>query len=133
MLTLQQQTVNFNKNLVFSNNGGNLSNDVTLILVAKFMHQIRFKESRKFYKYRKNHLFNQPLTQLIVAYFNDTAANKLTKDLSFKLVLGNLVASQQLFPAFLTKFPPRIVREYKTNRKVNSVSGHTKDTTPDNH
>ncbi|KRK09978.1 hypothetical protein FD11_GL000388 [Ligilactobacillus pobuzihii E100301 = KCTC 13174] len=30
---LQQQTVNFNKNLVISNNGGNLSNDAGLILV----------------------------------------------------------------------------------------------------
>lgn len=92
MSALQQQTVNFNKNLVLSNNVGNLSNDVSLVLVAEFMHQIHFnrllqenlhfKDRRKFYKYHKNHLFKQLLTQLIAGYFNDTAANTLTSALN---------------------------------------------------
>lgn len=82
MITLQH-AVNFNKNLVLSNNGSNLSNDAGIILVIEFMHQIhfkrllqessRFKESRKFCKYRKKHLFKQLFTQLIAGYFGDTA------------------------------------------------------------
>ena len=94
MSSLRQQTVNFNKNLLLSNNGGNLSNDAGLILVAEFMHQAHFKcfleeillfrETRKFSKYHKNHLFKQLLTSLIAGYFNDTAANKLIEDLRFK-------------------------------------------------
>jgi len=113
MSTLQQQTVNFNKNLVLSNNGGNLSNDAGLILVAEFMHQIHFKrllqenlhfkDKRKFYKYHQLHLFRQLLTQLIAGYFNDNAANKLTADLSFKLVLDNLVASQPTLSRFINQ------------------------------
>src|SRR5699024_10651300 len=113
MSTLQQQTVNFNKNLVLSNNGGHLSNDAVLILVAEFMHLIHFKrllketlhfkETRKFYRYHKNQLFKQLVIQLIAGYFNDTAANKLTADLSFKLVFVNLVASQPTLSRFFTK------------------------------
>src|SRR5699024_2913548 len=113
MSTLHQQTVNFNKNLVLSNNGGNLSNDAGLVLVAEFMQQLhfkrliqenlQFKDQRKFYKYHKNHLFKQLLTQLIAGYFNDTAANTLTADLSFKLVLDNLVASQPTLSRFINQ------------------------------
>ena len=110
MSTLQQQTVNFNKNLVISNNGGNLSNDAGLILVAEFMHQIHFKRLlketlhfSKFYRYHKNHLFMQLLTRLIAGYFNDTTANKLTADLTFKLVLDNLVAAQPTLLCFINQ------------------------------
>ena len=113
MMTLQQHAVNFNKNLVLSNNGGNLSNDAGLILVAEFMHQIHFKrllqenlhfkDSRKFCKYHKKHLFKQLLTQLIAGYFNDTAANTLAEDPSFKLVLDNLVASQPTLSRFVNQ------------------------------
>ncbi|GEN48337.1 IS1380 family transposase [Ligilactobacillus pobuzihii] len=113
MSTLHQQTVSFNKNLVLSNNGGNLSNDAGLVLVAEFMQQLhfkrliqenlQFKDQRKFYKYHKNHLFKQLLTQLIAGYFNDTAANTLTADLSFKLVLDNLVASQPTLSRFINQ------------------------------
>lgn len=113
MSTLQQQTVNFNKNLVLSNNGGHLSNDAGLILVAEFMHQIHFKrllketlhfkENRKFYRYHKNQLFKQLLIQLIAGYFDDTAANKLTADMSFELVLDNLVASQPTLSRYINQ------------------------------
>ena len=113
MSTLQQQTINFNKNLVLSNNGGNLSNDAGLILVAEFMHQIHFKhlleetlhfkENRKFYRYPKVQLFKQLLTQLITGYFNDTAANTLAADPSFNLALNSLVASQPTLSRFINQ------------------------------
>lgn len=113
MSTLQQQTVNFNKNLVLSNNGGHLSNDAGLILVAEFMHQIHFKrllketlhfkENRKFYRYPKAQLFKQLLTQLVTGYFNDTAANTLAADPSFNLALNSLVASQPTLSRFINQ------------------------------
>jgi hypothetical protein len=103
MSTLQQQTVNFNKNLLLSNNGGHLSNDAGLSLVTEFMQQINFtqllhdnlyfKERRKLYKYSKNRLFKQLVMQLIAGYFNDAAANTLTQDVGFNLILDNLVGS----------------------------------------
>lgn len=99
MLTLQQRTVNLNQNLVLSNNDGNLSNDAGLILVAEIIHQIHLKRLLK----ETLHLSIDMLTQLITEYFNDTAASKLATDLSFKLTLDNLVASQPTLSHFINQ------------------------------
>ncbi|GBG94269.1 hypothetical protein LFYK43_07280 [Ligilactobacillus salitolerans] len=113
MSTLQQVPLNFNKNLVISNTGGTLTNDGGLLLVSEFMHQINFsqlvkdnlhfQEERKYFKHSKNHLFQQLLMQLLAGYSNDTAANTLAKDVSFKLALDQLVSSQPTLSRYINR------------------------------
>ena len=42
METLQEKSLEFNSNMIVSNDGGQLSNDAGLLLLFEFLHKINF-------------------------------------------------------------------------------------------
>ena len=87
MVTLQENAVKFNNNLIISHDGGRLSSDSGLILIDELMDAfqftqlskkiVRFNDSRKYWTHTNHKLLKQLVLQIVAGYNTDSAANIL--------------------------------------------------------
>ncbi|PMB83633.1 IS1380 family transposase [Dolosicoccus paucivorans] len=90
MVTLQENAVKFNSNLIVSHDGGRLSSDSGLILIDELMDAfqltqlskkiVRFNDSRKYWTHTNHKLLKQLVLQIVAGYNTDSAANVLQHD-----------------------------------------------------
>ena len=90
MVTLQENAVKFNNNLIVSHDGGRLSSDSGLILIDELMDAfqftqlskkiVRFNDSRKYWMQTNHKLLKQLVLQIVAGYNTDSAANILQHD-----------------------------------------------------
>lgn len=90
MVTLQENAVKFNNNLIVSHDGGRLSSDSGLVLIDELMDAFRFtqlsedivtfNDSRKYWTHTNHKILKQLILQIIGGYNTDSAANILQHD-----------------------------------------------------
>src|SRR5690625_2296119 len=83
MVTLQENTVQFNNKLIVSHNGGQLSSDSGLTLMDELMDAfhftqlseeiISFNDNRKYCKHSNSKILKQLILQLAAGYKEDTS------------------------------------------------------------
>lgn len=115
MVTLTKKTLDFNRKIKLSNDGGSLSSDTGEFLFREFDEKINFSktlcqylrlnDSRAYYLHSNENLLRQKIYQLIAGYSEDDAADQLTKDPVFTQILGTpALASQPSLSRFYTRF-----------------------------
>jgi len=115
MATLSQITLDFNRKIKLSNDGGALSSDTGEFLFREFDEKIDFSktlekhlklsDSRTYYVHSNENLLRQKIYQMIAGYPEDDAADNLTKDPVFTQVLEiPALASQPSLSRFYTRF-----------------------------
>ena len=118
MVTLQENAVKFNSNLIVSHDGGRLSSDSGLILIDELMDAfqftqlskkiVRFNDSRKYWTHTNHKLLKQLVLQIVAGYNTDSAANILQHDPVLQtLSTGEPLASQ----SSISRFYDRVVVE----------------------
>lgn len=118
MVTLQENAVKFNNNLIASHDGGRLSSDSGLILIDELMDAfqftqlskkiVRFNDSRKYWTHTNHKLLKQLVLQIVADYNTDSAANILQHD----PVLQTLSTDEPLTSqSFISRFYDRVVVE----------------------
>lgn len=90
MVTLQENAVKFNSNLIVSHDGGRLSSDSGLVLIDELMDAFKFtqlskdivtfNDSRKYWTHTNHKILKQIILQIIGGYHTDSAANILQHD-----------------------------------------------------
>ena len=90
MVTLQENAVKFNSNLIVSHDGGRLSSDSGLVLIDELMDAFKFtqlsedivtfNDSRKYWTHTNHKILKQIILQIIGGYNTDSAANILQYD-----------------------------------------------------
>ena len=115
MATLPQLTLNFNRQIKLTNDGGSLSSDTGGFLFREFEEKIGFfrtldqhlvlKDERRFAKYSNETLLRQKIYQMLAGYDEDDAADQLTDDPVFTQIVGtNALASQPSLSRFFPRF-----------------------------
>lgn len=115
MATLSQITLDFNRKIKLSNDGGALSSDTGEFLFREFDEKVRFsktlekhlklRDSRAYYFHSNENLLRQKIYQIIAGYSEDDAADQLTKDPVFTQIIGTpALASQPSLSRFYTRF-----------------------------
>ena len=112
--TLQQKPLMFNsqKKISIANDGGALTNDAGMVLVAEFLKKIHFdqllneriyiNDGRKFSHHSWLEILKQWLYQLIAGYSRDRDANKVQYDRLFQEALQQEnLSSQSMLSTFL--------------------------------
>ena len=118
MVTLQENAVKFNSNLIVSHDGGRLSSDSGLILIDELMDAfqftqlskkiVRFNDSRKYWTHTNHKLLKQLVLQIVAGYNTDSAANILQHD----PVLQTLSTDEPLASqSSISRFYDRVVVE----------------------
>lgn len=118
MVTLQENAVKFNNNLIVSHDGGRLSSDSGLILINELMDAfqftqlskkiVRFNDSRKYWTHTNHKLLKQLVLQIVAGYNTDSAANILQHD----PVLQTLSTDEPLASqSSISRFYDRVVVE----------------------
>lgn len=118
MVTLQENAVKFNSNLIVSHDGGRLSSDSGLILIDELMDAfqftqlskkiVRFYDSRKYWTHTNHKLLKQLVLQIVAGYNTDSAANILQHD----PVLQTLSTDEPLASqSSISRFYDRVVVE----------------------
>lgn len=118
MITLQENAVKFNNNLIVSHDGGRLSSDSGLILIDELMDAfqftqvskkiVRFNDSRKYWTHTNHKLLKQLVLQIVAGYNTDSAANILQHD----PVLQTLSTDEPLASqSSISRFYDRVVVE----------------------
>ena len=118
MVTLQENAVKFNSNLIVSHDGGRLSSDSGLILIDELMDAfqftqlskkiVQFNDSRKYWTHTNHKLLKQLVLQIIAGYNTDSAANILQHD----PVLQTLSTDEPLASqSSISRFYDRVVVE----------------------
>lgn len=118
MVTLQENAVKFNNNLIVSHDGGRLSSDSGLILIDELMDAfqftqlskkiVRFNDSRKYWTHTNHKLLKQLVLQIVAGYNTDSAANILQNDPVLQtLSIDEPLASQ----SSISRFYDRVVVE----------------------
>src|SRR5690625_8021605 len=97
MATLPQITLDFNRKIKLSNDGGSLSSDTGGFLFKEFDDKIgfsktiakhlRLKDDRKYFIHSNESILRQKICQIIAGYYEDDAADQLTKDPVFTQVI----------------------------------------------
>src|SRR5690625_4379990 len=115
MATLPQITLDFNRKIKLSNDGGALSSDTGELLFREFEEKIGFfrtldkhlvlKDERLYAMHSNEQLLRQKIYQIIAGYPEDDAADQLTNDPVFTQIVGtDALASQpslsRIFPRF---------------------------------
>ena len=87
MVTLQENAVKFNNNLIVSHDGGRLSSDSGLVLIDELMDTfqftqlskkiVTFNDYRKYWTHTNHKILKQLILQIIGGYDTDSAANIL--------------------------------------------------------
>ena len=117
MVTLQENVVKFNNNLIVSHDGGQLSSDSGLVLVDELMNAfeftqlservVKFKDSRKYWTHTNHKLLKQLILQIIAGYPTDSAANILQHDPVLQtLSTDEPLASQSSISRFFDRVVP---------------------------
>jgi len=107
MVTLQENAVKFNSNLIVSHDGGRLSSDSGLTLMDELMDAfhftqlseeiITFNDNRKYCKHSNSKILKQLILQLTAGYKADTSADILQYDpVLLTFASGESLASQLL-------------------------------------
>ena len=115
MNTLHKNDALFNTNLSISHDGGCLSSDAGLILVKQAMHVLDFNhlinqylhlhDTRAYFKHSNTSILVQMILQLTAGYDTDSAANILSNDPIWRLLLEKEhLASQPTISRFLDRF-----------------------------
>ena len=115
MTTLSQNTLQFNRSIRFSFDGGELSSDTGQLIFREFDEKIGFsqtiakhlhlKDERSYWIHDNMALLRQKMYQLIAGYHEDDAADTLTHDPVFTRVLGKpALASQPSLSRFFKLF-----------------------------
>ncbi|WP_047767740.1 transposase, partial [Limosilactobacillus panis] len=111
MKTLQEMAFNFNKNILVSHTGGQLSSDGGLTLCVELMAKfqftnladklLRFNDQRQYCQHSNSSILKQLILQIIAGYSTDSAATFLEKEPLFKLLLDKpFLASQATISRF---------------------------------
>lgn len=122
MATLQQSTLNFNHQIKLSNNGGSLSSDTGEFVVREFDEKLGFsktlaqhlnlKDDRLYHVHSNKNLIRQKIHQIIAGYFEDDAADQLTKDPVFTEIIGtDALASQPSLSLFFKRFDNHSIKQ----------------------
>jgi len=115
MATLPQLTLNFNRQIKLSNDGGSLSSDTGEFIFREFDEKIGFSETltkylqlndeRLYFIHSNENLLRQKIYQIIAGYSEDDAADQLTNDPVFTQVIGTeALASQPSLSRFFARF-----------------------------
>src|SRR5690625_598411 len=115
MVTLTQKTLNFNRKIKLSNDGGSLSSDTGELLFREFDEKIGFSkvlekhlklnDQRAYFLHSNENLLRQKIYQIIAGYSEDDAADHLTNDPVFTHIIGTpALASQPSLSRFYTRF-----------------------------
>ncbi|WP_201059180.1 transposase, partial [Heyndrickxia coagulans] len=115
MATLPQITLDFNRQIKLSNDGGSLSSDTGELIFREFDEKIGFsktiarflhlKDERHYFIHSNEDLLRQKIYQIIAGYFEDDAADQLTNDPVFTKVVGkDALASQPSLSRFFSRF-----------------------------
>lgn len=118
MATLPQITLDFNRQVKLSNDGGALSSDTGELLFREFDEKIGFfrtlaqyvklKDERRYAVHANEQLLRQKIYQIMAGYAEDDAADQLTHDPVFTQIVGTDALASQ--PS-LSRFFPRFDRE----------------------
>src|SRR5690625_1303902 len=115
MATLPQITLDFNKKIKLSNDGGSLSSDTGGFLFREFDDQIGFSktlmkylhlnDNRQYHIHSNEQLLRQKMYQMIAGYAEDDAADHLTNDPVFTQVIETeALASQPSLSRLFQRF-----------------------------
>ena len=118
MVTLQENAVKFNNNLIVSHDGGRLSSDSGLILIDELMDAfqftqlskkiVRFNDSRKYWTHTNHKLLKQLVLQIVAGYNTDSAANILQHDPVLQTLSNDEPLASQ---SSISRFYDRVVVE----------------------
>jgi len=122
MATLPQITLDFNRKIKLSNDGGELSSDTGEFLFREFDEKIGFsktlsqylnlKDERRYYVHSNENLLRQKIYQIIAGYTDDDAADQLTRDPVFTQIIGtDALASQPSLSRFFRRFDNQSIEE----------------------
>lgn len=130
MATLPETTLDYNRKIKLSNDGGDLSSDTGSFLFREFeekidffstlMKHLKINDTRKYYVYSNEQLLRQKLYQMIADYTADDAADQLTNDPVFKEIIGtDALASQPSLSRFFNRFDETSVEQlYQANQEL---------------
>lgn len=115
MATLPHLTLDFNRQIKLSNDGGSLSSDTGEFIFREFDEKIGFsktlaqhlhlKDDRKYHVHSNENLLRQKIYQIIAGYAEDDSADELTNDPVFTQIIGtDALASQPSLSRFYTRF-----------------------------
>ncbi|MBW8349663.1 IS1380 family transposase [Bacillus sp. IITD106] len=122
MATLPQLTLNFNRQIKLSNDGGSLSSDTGEFIFREFDEKIGFSQtlinhlklndSRAYFLHSNENLLRQKLYQIIAGYSEDDAADQLTNDPVFTQIIGTpALASQPSLSRFYLRFDEKSLEQ----------------------
>src|SRR5690625_4927678 len=122
MATLPQLTLDFNRQIKLSSDGGSLSSDTGEFIFREFDEKIGFsetlakhlnlKDDRLYYVHSNENLLRQKIYQIIAGYSEDDAADHLTKDPVFTQIIGtDALASQPSLSRFFNRFDSQSVEQ----------------------
>jgi hypothetical protein len=130
MATLPQLTLNFNRQIKLSNDGGSFSSHTGEFIFREFDEKIGFsetltkylqlKDERLYFFHSNENLLRQKIYQIIAGYSEDDAADQLTKDPVFTQIIGTeALASQPSLSRFFARFDKEsIVQLNQANQEL---------------
>ena len=130
MATLPQTTLDFNRKIKLSNDGGALSSDTGELLFREFEEKIGFfrtldkhlvlKDERLYAMHSNEQLLRQKIYQMIAGYAEDDAADQLTNDPVFTQIVGTgALASQPSLSRFFPRFDADSINQMnQANQKI---------------
>src|SRR5690625_4962209 len=115
MTALTQNTLNYNKQIKLSDDGGSLSSDSGQFISREFDEKLGFSKTidkyltlnddRLYYKHSNINILRQKVYQMIAGYNTDSAAQSLVDDPVFTHVIGTeMLASQSSLSRFFNRF-----------------------------
>lgn len=115
MKTVQEMAFSFNKNILASHTGGQLSSDGGLTLCVELMAKfqftnladnlLKFNDHRQYCRHSNSSILMQLVLQIIAGYNTDSAATSLVAEPLFKLLLDKPALASQ---ATISRFWQRI-------------------------
>ena len=130
MLTLPQISLNFNRRIKLSNDGGALSSDTGIFLFREFDEKLGFSQTlskhlhlndtRSHWIHSNENLLSQKIYQMIAGYAEDDAADQLTADPVFTQILSTpALASQPSLSRFWERFDANSITQLqKGNQEI---------------
>lgn len=115
MTTLTQNTLNYNKKIKLSDDGGSLSSDSGQLIIREFDEKIGFtktldecltlNDDRLYYQHSNINMLRQKIYQIISGYDTDSAAQSLVEDPVFIHAIGTeALASQSSLSRLFGRF-----------------------------
>ncbi len=142
MATLPHFTLDFNRQIKLTGDGGELSSDTGEFLFREFDETIGFsqtladhlhlKDDRLYHIHSNENLLRQKLYQMIAGYAEDDAADHLTADPVFTQILGtDALASQPSLSRFFSRFDDQSMAQLNQENQemIDKVHGHRQSET----